>query len=104
MAIDMLQDKIRKIKNPTAVCFSLDYTVVPPQYTQDMAGCSQYFSDLLESLRSLAPAVRFSFGSFALREGGLTLLRNLLEKASTLGYYVILVRRYPVCSKRRVFV
>ena len=90
MAIDVLQDKIRKIKNPSAVCFSLDFGVVPPQYTQDVTGCGQYFSDLLEALRSLAPAVRFSFGSFALRESGLPLLRSLLDKASTLGYYVIL--------------
>ena len=90
MAIDVLQDKIRKIKNPAAVCFSLDYSVVPPQYTQDVAGCGQYFVELLEAMKGLAPAVRFSFGSFCLRDGGLPLLQSLLEKASALGYYVIL--------------
>jgi orotidine-5'-phosphate decarboxylase len=90
MAIDVLQDKIRKIKNPSVVCFSLDSAVVPPQLSKDTAGCGQYFSELLEALKGLAPAVRFSFGSFCLREGGLPLLQTLLEKASNLGYYVIL--------------
>ncbi len=90
MAIDVLQDKIRKIKNPAAVCFQLDPAAVPPRLSRDVSGCGQYYSELLEALKGLAPAVRFSFGSFAVRDGGLPLLRALLEKASALGFYVIL--------------
>ncbi|MBE6982979.1 MAG: hypothetical protein E7435_01650 [Ruminococcaceae bacterium] len=90
MAIDVLQDKIRKIKNPAAISLSLDPAVVPPQFGQGAAACGRYFGELLEALKGLAPAVRFSFGSFCLSDGGLSILRDLLKKASSLGYYVIL--------------
>ncbi len=87
MAIDMLQDKIRKIKNPTAASFSFDLDVVPPQMEGDV---EKYFGDLLNTLQGIVPVVRFSFGSFCLQEGGVPLLQRLLKKASNLGFYVIL--------------
>ncbi len=87
MAIDLLQDKIRKIKNPTAAVFAFDETVVPPQLDGNV---EKYFGDLLETLQGAVPVVRFSFGSFCLQEGGITLLQKLLKKASNLGFYVIL--------------
>lgn len=87
MAIDMLQEKIRKIKNPTAASFAFDMQVVPPQMQQDL---EKYFCDLLASLQGAVPAVRFSFASFCLQEGGIAILQNLLKKAADLGFYVIL--------------
>lgn len=90
MAIDVLQEKIRKIKNPSAVSFSLDGELVPPLLEKNISGCGRYFEELLEALRGQVPAARFSFGSFCLQEGGLALLQSLLGKASALGYYVIL--------------
>ncbi len=87
MAIDMLQEKIRKIKNPTAASFAFDLDVVPPQMEGNI---EKYFGDLLDTLQGIVPAVRFSFGSFCLQEGGVALLQKLLKKASGLGFYVIL--------------
>jgi len=87
MAIDMLQEKIRKIKNPSAVAFAFDMNVVPPQMEEDIG---KYFCDLLSSLQGIVPAVRFSFSSFCLPQGGIALLQDLLVKASNLGFYVIL--------------
>lgn len=90
MAIDVLQDKIRKQKNPSALYFSLDTSVVPPMLPKTVEGCGKYYGELLEALRGQVPAVRFAFGSFCLQEGGLPLLQMLLKKASNLGYYVLL--------------
>ena len=90
MAIDVLQDKIRKQKNPSALCFSLDISVIPPMLEKTVLGCGKYYTELLEALRGQVPAVRFAFGSFCLQEGGLALLRELLKKAAGLGYYVLL--------------
>lgn len=87
MAIDVLQDKIRKIKNPSAATFAFDLDMVPPQ----MAGnIENYYSDLLDALQGSVPVVRFAFGSFCLQDGGISLLQRLLKKASALGFYVIL--------------
>ncbi len=87
MAIDMLQDKIRKIKNPTAAAFTFDLDVVPPQMEGDI---EKYFGDLLSALQGSVPAVRFFFSSFCLQDGGIPLLQRLLKKASSLGFYVLL--------------
>lgn len=87
MAIDMLQEKIRKIKNPTAAAFAFDLDVVPPQMEGDI---EKYFGDLLSALQRIVPVARFSFGSFCLQDGGIALLQRLLKRASSLGFYVIL--------------
>ena len=87
MAIDMLQDKIRKIKNPSAATFAFDLGVVPPQIDGDI---EKYFTDLLDALQGSIPVARFAFASFCLQDGGIALLQKLLKKASALGFYVIL--------------
>ncbi len=86
MAVDVLQSKIRKMKNPSMVLFSYDDSFVPQ-------GCDyeSYALALLEGLKDILPAVRFSMGSFAIRgPEGLELLQGLLKKAKALGYYVAL--------------
>lgn len=87
MAIDMLQEKIRKIKNPSAASFAFDLGIVPPQLEGDI---EKYFAGLLDALQGSVPVVRFAFGSFCLQRDGITLLQRLLKKASGLGFYVIL--------------
>ena len=77
MAIDVLQDKIRKQKNPSVICFSLDTGVVPPMLPRTIEGCGKYYTELLEALRGQVPAARFAFGSFCLQEGGLALLQAI---------------------------
>ncbi len=95
MAIDVLQDKIRRTKNPLAV----DMGVMPsqiPAYILEQAGsfpaaCRQYCLELLSGLKGVVPAVRFSIPYYAMLGGnGLDILQDLLEYAKKQGYYVFL--------------
>ena len=93
MAIDRLQEKIRKYKNPTVVSFNTVSEQIPP-YIMETAGgektaYKQFCKELLTGLKEIVPGVRFSFNSFAIR-GWLDMLEDLLAFAKTQGYYVIL--------------
>ncbi len=86
MAIDALQSKIRKMKNPSIVQFTLDTALVPEGMEPE-----GFFVELLEGLKQIVPGVRFSFSSFVLWGAqGVQLLQRLLSKAVALGYYVVL--------------
>ena len=95
MAIDRLQTKIRKMKNPSMLAFSYDLSLVPPQYLEGQpdgfAAYAQYAGAILNVLRQTVPAVRFDFASFALQgTGGLALLNRLMESAQEMEYYLLL--------------
>lgn len=95
MAIDRLQDKIRKMKNPTVVNFSMLPEHIPGQIADTTVGFlqakEQYCLELLAGLQDTVPAVRFSFASYALMGAeGLESLNRILRKAKELGYYVLL--------------
>ncbi len=84
--MDLLQEKIRKLKCAVVVDFSIAQTHIPPQLESDYAAfCRQ----LMEGLAEEVPGVRFHFDQFALMEGGLEKLQNLLKMAAELGYFVI---------------
>ena len=93
MAIEILHEKIRKLKNPSMVDFSMNADCIPPHILEDegweLASQVRMIRELLEGLKGIVPAVRFSFGDFALMDG-LTELSGLLKKAGELGYYVVL--------------
>lgn len=95
MAIDRLQEKIRKFKNPTVLYFSVLQEQVPP-YILDATGnfllaYKQFCKELLIGLKDIIPGVRFNFNSFAVRGGNwLEILDELLDFAKSQGYYVIL--------------
>lgn len=95
MSVDRLQEKIRKLKNPTVI----DLTLRPeeiPQFLLEEEGnlCgaySRYCQALLDGLKDIVPAVRFGFGAFALQgAAGLDALENALKAAKNNGFYVIL--------------
>lgn len=94
MAIDLLQNKIRKTKNPSMVGFSLDSRLIPPRLLGEHTLCGAYevyCRELLEGLKGTVPAVRFSMGSFALAGAeGLGCLQRLLCLAKELDYYTLL--------------
>lgn len=95
MSIDVLQNKIRKLKNPTALWLSLTADAIPPQVYARTEGTAQayglYVRELLQALAELVGAVRVSFDAFAiLGPQGLEELQSVLKTASELGYYVIL--------------
>lgn len=91
MSIDVLQEKIRKTKNPTILELALSVDSLPSQYSRDGAGYEQFCMDLLEGLQGIIPAVRLSFGVFSLLgHDGLYRLSQVLSKAKEFGYYVML--------------
>lgn len=91
MSVDVLQEKIRKTKNPTVLELSVPVGELPPAFSRDGAGYAQFCESLLEGLKGLIPAVRLSFGVFSLLgHDGLYQLSQTLKKAADLGYYVLL--------------
>lgn len=95
MSVDVLQEKIRKTKNPSVLVVEAFAEMIPDAHLQDAdsvaAAFETYALQLFDSLKGLIPCVRFGFGSFALLGGeGLRVLARLSEAAGALGYYVIL--------------
>jgi len=94
MAIDSLQEKIRKLKTPVIVDLGMTTKSIPQQYLEGAsvaAAYKAYCDTLLEALKGNVAGVRFSFGAFSLLGAeGLDTLSALLAKAKELGYYVFL--------------
>lgn len=95
MSIDVLQEKIRKLKNPSAVVLAPLRGQIPDAFCQEQEFVSQaaaaYCCKLLDGLKGLVPAVRVDFGAFAVLDvHGLTSLNQVLRYAKKLGFYVIL--------------
>ena len=94
MSVDMLQEKIRKTKNPAVVTFEAFPQWIPTQRLEENGvaeGCEAFFTQLLVGLKGHVGAVRFGFGSFALLgANGIRVLSKLLHEAKRQGYYVLL--------------
>ena len=89
MAVDILQEKIRKTKNPAMLELGLSLSDLPPQFEKNAAGYGAFCRELLEGMKGVFPAVRFGFASFALLGGeGMTELLQTMKAVSQLGYYV----------------
>ena len=99
MSVDILQDKIRKSKNPSVIDLSLNSSDLPPHLMAEEGTAAKAYDrfcrEMLDALKGTVPGVRFSFTAFSLigREG-LQLLTDMLHKAKILGYYVILEAPY----------
>lgn len=91
MSVDILQEKVRKTKNPSMVELMLPLSDLPPQYAHDAAGYGAFCRDLLTGLKGIVPAVRVSFAAFAmLGSEGMIQLAEVLKEAKNLGYYALL--------------
>lgn len=95
MSVDILQDKIRKAKNASVVCFQASADMIPNHILQQeqtlSAACGLFAAELLDGLKGVVPAVRFDFGSFAiLGSDGLKILSEVMTRAKELGFYVIM--------------
>ncbi|MBE6934304.1 MAG: hypothetical protein E7462_04545 [Ruminococcaceae bacterium] len=95
MSIDVLHEKIRKLKCPIIVDFSMQETLLPPYLLVEEGSYPKAYyrfcKELLERLDEVVPGVRFSFDTFALFGGeGLENLSALLDRARALGLYTIL--------------
>ena len=95
MSIDVLQEKIRKRKNPAVVEFAPDRELIPSHILEQeetfVKAYGRFCTELLLALKDTVPAVRFGFESFALLGGqGLQLLADLTQTAKQAGFYVLL--------------
>lgn len=95
MPIDILHEKIRKLKNPSMVDLGIKSDAIPPHILEEeksfLAAYVRFCRELLEGLKDTIPAVRFNFDAFALiGPEGLGALTALLREARDMGYYVLL--------------
>lgn len=95
MSIDALQERIRRHHNPAMLHLELTEELVPQAVLEEAGSLAAAYGKmsraLLEALREIVPAVRVSFSSFALLGGqGLQELDGVMQKAHSLGYYVVL--------------
>ena len=95
MSVDILQEKVRKTKNPSVMEFAVSMDDLPPHILREEGNLpgayGRFCRELLAGLRGIVPAVRFSFAAFALLgTEGMRILANTLKTASERGYYVIL--------------
>lgn len=95
MSIDILQEKIRKTKNPSVLELAMPVGELPPHILEEEesagAACARFCRELMERLKGMVPAVRISFSAFALLgHDGLYRLSETLKEAAELGYYVVL--------------
>ena len=99
MSVDILQEKIRKMKNPAMVDLALKMSDLPPHLSQEegsaAAAYGRFCRELLGELKGIVPAVRVGFTAFALLgPDGLKELTGVLELAAAQGYYVALEAPY----------
>ena len=94
MSVDILQEKIRKCKNPAVLCLEPEISLIPPALLADeenlAAAYGSYCTQLLTALQGVFPAVRIGYHAFAvLGAEGLTALDQVRHCARELGYYLI---------------
>ena len=99
MSIDVLQDKIRKLKNPSMIDLALAGSDLPGVLVEQEGSTAKAYGrfclELLENLKALVPAVRVGFTAFALMgPEGLEELAKVLKAAKNHGYYVALESPY----------
>lgn len=95
MSVDILQEKIRKTKNPSVVELCLGEADLPGYLLAEEGSAPKAYSrfcvELFNRLKGTVPAVRFSFTSFALMGAeGLAALHDAIHVARELKYYVLL--------------
>lgn len=101
MSIDVLQEKIRKLKNPAMVDLAVNAADLPAHLVEEegnpAAAYGRFCREILTGLRGLVPAVRLGFTAFALLgPEGLDQLIATLNTAKEMGYYVALEAPYVI--------
>lgn len=95
MSIDVLKNKIRALRNPSALTIAPSLDLLPPaflaQFDSPIEAMGEYCIRSMEAVRELMPAVKVRFGAFSLLgPEGLVQLKRVLDRARELDYYVIL--------------
>jgi len=94
MSVDILQEKIRKLKNPTVLELSAPGRLPEHLLSQEgsfAAAYGRFCREILVALKGSIGAVRISFSAFALLGcEGITQLQQTLAEAEALDYFVLL--------------
>lgn len=95
MSVDILQEKIRKLKNPSVLELAPVFSELPAHIAQEeitpAAACGRFCTELLIRLKGTIGAVRISFSAFAiLGAEGIAAMIQVLRTAKEAGYYVLL--------------
>lgn len=95
MSIDALQEKIRKLKNPSLIDLTLPATALPNHLLAEEGSAAKAYSrfcrELMGGLKGLVPGVRFGFSAFALLGAeGMEAMTGILQTARDHGFYVAL--------------
>lgn len=103
MSIDVLQTKIRKLKSPVMVGLDPSPELLPPSLLQQAveahgntvnaiaAAYETFCIGILQAVSGIAAAVKVQEGCFAaLGAEGVAAMQRIMEKASKMGFYVLL--------------
>ena len=95
MSVDKLQEKIRKLKNPSMVEFAMDTAQIPGHIIEEeqneVLAYERFCRELMDALKGIVPAVRFSMGRFSMvGPDGLFLMSRLTQYARKLDFYILL--------------
>ena len=107
MSVDVLQTKIRKLKNPSMIGLDPTVELLPPELLQQaygqhgqtlqaIASAYQVFCEgVLDALQGVVPAVKLQSYCFeALGADGVAVQQQLMQKAQKMGFYVLLDANY----------
>ena len=107
MSIDALQSKIHKLKSPVMVGLDPSAELLPPAILEEAraeygdslhalaAAYERFCEGILEAVSGVAPAVKLQERCFlALGAEGVAVMQRLMEKASQMGFYVLLDANY----------
>ena len=101
MSIDALQAKIHKLKSPVMVGLDPSPELIPPTLIggEDMgaraAAYERFCEGILEAVSGVVPAVKLQERCFlALGAEGVAVMQRLMEKATSMGFYVLLDSNY----------
>lgn len=103
MSIDFLQERIRKLKNPTMVGLDPYLPILPKHIVQEAFDCDgqtlagaaaayyRFCTELLDALKDIVPAVKIQSACFeALGADGIAQMQRISAYAKDLGYYVLI--------------
>lgn len=103
MSIDLLQERIRKCKNPVMVGLDPYLPILPQhivneafaEYGQTLSGAAvayeRFCTELIDSLKDIVPAVKLQSACFeALGAEGIAVMQRVSRYAKERGYYVLI--------------
>lgn len=93
MSIDVLQEKIRKLKNPSVIDFTAVQipTYLSAEEGSDAAAYKRFCTELLDGLSEIVPVARFHVNLFAMYgAAGMDAMAYVLQRARDCGYYILL--------------